>query len=219
MIRVLVCDDQPLVRTGLVTVLDAEPDLAVVAQAADGAQALHRARETHPDVVVTDVRMPGLDGISLTRALAGEDATAPLHVLVITSYALDEYVYEALRAGASGFLLKDALPEELAAAVRVVARGDALVDPAMTRRLIGRYAERVAPPGRTLREHRLGSLSARELEVLVLVGRGLSNREIAAELAISTETVKTHVSRILARTGLRDRVQAVALAFRTGLVS
>jgi DNA-binding NarL/FixJ family response regulator len=214
-LRVLVCDDQAIVRTGFVAILDAQPDLSVVAEAADGREAVRLARALAPDVAVMDIRMPVLDGIDATRELAGPGVQHPVKVLVVTTFHLDEYVYAALQAGASGFLLKDALPEELVAAVRTVAAGEALLAPTVTRQLIGRFAERVRPaPGRP---PELDRLTEREFEVLVLMGRGSSNAEIAQELHVGLETVKTHVSRILTKLGLRDRVQAVVLAHRAGL--
>lgn len=216
-IRVLICDDQELVRTGYATILAAQPDLDVVGEAGDGRAAVSAAGRLRPDVVVMDVRMPLLDGIEATRLLAGPGVSAPVKVLVVTTFNLDEYVYDALRAGASGFLLKDAKPAELVAAVRTVAEGDALLAPAVTRQLIGRFAHRVRPA-----DAESGGpfdvLARREVEVLKLIATGMSNTEIAASLVISPETVKTHVSRILGKLGLRDRVQAVVLAYRTGLV-
>jgi DNA-binding NarL/FixJ family response regulator len=216
MISVLVCDDQALVRTGFVTIFDAQPDLTVVGEASDGKSAVDLARRLKPAVVVMDIRMPVMDGIEATRALAGTGVTDPAKVLVVTTFNLDEYVYEALRAGASGFLLKDADPPQLVEAVRTVARGDALLAPEVTRRLIGRYAARVRPASPA--EAAVGALTPRELEVLTLIAAGLSNGEIAATLVIGAETVKTYVSRILMKLELRDRVQAVVFAYRTGLV-
>jgi DNA-binding NarL/FixJ family response regulator len=216
MISVLVCDDQALVRTGFVTILDAQPDLTVVGEASDGKAAVGLARRLRPDVVVMDVRMPVMDGIEATRALAGSGVTDPVKVLVVTTFNVDEYVYEALRAGASGFLLKDADPPELIDAVRTVARGDALLAPAVTRRLIGQYADRIRPPASTAAA--VDALTPRELEVLRLLAAGLSNAEIAAALVIGAETVKTYVARILMKLDLRDRVQAVVFAYRIGLV-
>ncbi|QGQ19847.1 response regulator [Cellulomonas sp. JZ18] len=214
-LRVLVCDDQPLIRTGFTTIVDAQPDMTVVATAEDGRSAVALARRLRPDVVVMDVRMPVLDGIAATRRLAGEGVTDPVKVLVVTTFDLDEYVYEALRAGASGFLLKDAPPARLLDGIRVVAAGDALLAPEVTRRLVGRYASRVSPPPGADEER----LTPRELEVLRLVAQGMSNAEIAAELVLSHETVKTYVSRILAKLDLRDRVQAVVHAYRRGIVT
>ena len=219
-IRVLVCEDQGLVRAGFVTILSAQPDMEVVGEAEDGRAAIRSAEELKPDVVVMDIRMPLLDGIEATRRLAGPGAATPAKVLVVTTFNVDEYVYEALRAGASGFLLKDAPPPELINAVRTVARGESLLAPAVTRTLIGRFADRLRPaaaPASPERE-RLRVLAPRELEVLLLISKGLSNAEIAAELVISPETVKTYVSRIFTKLDLRDRVQAVILAYGAGLV-
>jgi DNA-binding NarL/FixJ family response regulator len=218
-VRVLICEDQPLVRTGFVTILGAQPDLEVVGEAGNGHEAVQQARRLRPDVVVMDIQMPLLDGIEATRRLAGPDAETPMRVLVVTTFNVDEYVYQALRAGASGFLLKDAPPAELVGAVRTVAAGESLLAPAVTRGLIGRYAERLRPAADRAGGGTLGTLTPRELEVLGLIARGLSNAEIAAELVIAAETVKTYVSRLLAKLDLRDRVQAVVLAYRTGLVS
>jgi DNA-binding NarL/FixJ family response regulator len=215
-ISVLVCDDQALVRTGFVTIFNAQPDLTVAGEAADGRAAVDLAHRLKPDVVVMDVRMPRMDGIEATRALAGTGVADPAKVLVVTTFNVDEYVYEALRAGASGFLLKDADPPQLVEAVRVVARGEALLAPSVTRQLIGRYADRVRPAAAS--SSAVDSLTPRELEVLRLIAAGLSNTEIAATLVIGAETVKTYVSRILTKLNLRDRVQAVVLAYRIGLV-
>ena len=218
--RVLVCDDQALIRAGYATVLAAQPGLEVVGEVGDGRAAVEAAERLRPDIVVMDVRMPVLDGIAATRLLAGPGVAVPVKVLVVTTFNLDEYVYEALRAGASGFLLKDATPAELVAAVQTVARGEALLAPAVTRRLVGRFAARVRPPAPAAGPGTaLSPLAPREVEVLKLIADGLSNAEIAAELVISRETVKTYVSRILTKLDLRDRVQAVVLAYRTGLVS
>jgi DNA-binding NarL/FixJ family response regulator len=218
-VRVLVAEDQALVRAGFVTILNAQPDVEVVGEAENGHEAVHAARELRPDVVVMDIRMPLLDGIEATRQLAGPDAEQPTRVLVVTTFNVDEYVYEALRAGASGFLLKDAPPAELVGAVRTIAAGESLLASAVTRKLIGRYAERLRPAAVRQGEGPLGALTVRELEVLRLIAAGMSNAEIAAELVIAAETVKTYVSRILTKLDLRDRVQAVVLAYRTGLVS
>jgi DNA-binding NarL/FixJ family response regulator len=215
-IRVLVCDDQLLVRTGLVTIIDAQPDLEVAGECGDGRTAVDLAARLRPDVVVMDVRMPVLDGIEATRLLAGAGVSQPAKVLVVTTFNLDEYVYRALRAGASGFLLKDAPPDRLLDGIRTVAKGAALLDPEVTRQLVGKYAARIRPvdddPGDI-------PLTPRELEVLRLIADGFSNSEIAATLMISQETVKTFVSRMLTKLGLRDRVQAVIYAFRQGLVT
>jgi DNA-binding NarL/FixJ family response regulator len=215
MIRVLVCDDQALVRTGFVTILDAQDDLEVVGEAADGRAAVALARRLRPDVVVMDIRMPVLDGIEATRQLAGPGVAEPVRTLVVTTFNLDEYVFAALRAGASGFLLKDATPQQLIAGVRTVAAGEALLAPAVTRQLIGRFGTRVRPAEPQVSAERV--LAPRELEVLRLIATGLSNAEIAATLVISAETVKTYVSRILTKLDLRDRVQAVVYAYRNGL--
>ncbi|MFJ6571149.1 response regulator [Streptomyces sp. NPDC091292] len=215
-VRVLVCDDQVMVRTGLVTIIDAQPDLEVVGECGDGRSAVDLAGELAPDVVVMDVRMPVLDGIEATRLLAGTGVTQAVKVLVVTTFNLDEYVYEALRAGASGFLLKDAPPAQLLHGIRTVATGAALLDPEVTRQLVGVHAARIRPAGRAPDDL---PVTPRELEVLCLIADGLSNSEIAAALHISPETVKTFVSRILTKLGLRDRVQAVVYAYRHGLVT
>ncbi|MGW1427876.1 response regulator [Streptomyces sp. NPDC001108] len=214
--RVLVCDDQALIRTGLVTIIDAQPDMEVVGECGDGRKGVDLARELDPDVVVMDIRMPVLDGLEATRLLAGAGVAHPVKVLVVTTFNLDEYVYEALRAGASGFLLKDAPPDHLLHGIRTVAMGAALLDPEVTRQLVGRYATRIRPTNGAPEDI---PLTPRELEVLRLIANGLSNSEIAAALVISQETVKTFVSRILAKLNLRDRVQAVVYAFRHGLAS
>ncbi|MGW7276922.1 response regulator transcription factor [Streptomyces sp. BB1-1-1] len=215
-VRVLVCDDQVLIRTGLATIIDAQPDLEVAGECGDGQAAVDLAGELRPDVVVMDVRMPVLDGIEATRLLAGAGVRHPVKVLVVTTFNLDEYVYEALRAGASGFLLKDAPPDRLLHGIRTVAMGAALLDPEVTRRLVGRYAARIRPARGTPNDI---PLTPRETEVLRLIADGLSNSEIAAALVISPETVKTFVSRILTKLDLRDRVQAVVYAYRHGLVA
>jgi DNA-binding NarL/FixJ family response regulator len=212
--RVLVVDDQPVVRAGFAAILDAEPDLSVVGTAADGAAAVELAGSLRPDVVVMDIRMPGMDGLTATRLLT--DAPDPPRVLVLTTFDLDAYVFEALRAGASGFLLKDAKPDDLLAAIRVVAAGDGMLAPAVTRRLIAAFAggavtppaESATPPG----------LTPREREVLTLVASGLSNAEIGERLGVATGTVKTHVNALLTKLGVRDRVQATILAYDLGLV-
>jgi DNA-binding NarL/FixJ family response regulator len=211
---VLIADDQPLVRAGLRAILETQPDIAVAGEALDGLDAVELARRRAPDVVLMDVKMPRLDGIEATRRIVAESEVADL---VLTTFDLDEYVYEALRAGASGFLLKDAPPESLIAAVRVLAAGEALIAPAITKRLIERFA-RSAPPADTP-PAALEELTPRELEVLVLIARGRSNREIAEELVLSEATVKTHVKRVLAKLGLRDRVHAVVLAYESALVT
>jgi DNA-binding NarL/FixJ family response regulator len=211
-IRVLIADDQTLVRSGFRMILRAEPDIDVVGEAADGAEAVALARELDPDVVLMDVRMPNLDGIEATRRIIDASEHAP-RVLVLTTFDLDEYVYEALRAGASGFLLKDAPEEQLVSGIRIVAGGASLFAPTVTRRLIERFASAAPPaPARAL-----GDLTPRELEVLRLVARGLSNAEIAAELVLSEHTAKTHVAHILDKLDLRDRVQAVVLAYESGI--
>ncbi|NHI06316.1 response regulator transcription factor [Streptomyces sp. ARC32] len=216
-VRVVICDDQALIRTGLATIVDAQPDLEVVGECGDGRAGVDLARELRPDVVVMDIRMPVLDGLEATRLLAGAGVQHPVKVLVVTTFNLDEYVYEALRAGASGFLLKDAPPDRLLHGIRTVAMGAALLDPDVTRRLVGRYAARIRPAeGGTTRDI---PLTPRETEVLRLIADGLSNSEIAAALVISPETVKTFVSRILTKLDLRDRVQAVVFAYRHGLVT
>ena len=218
MIRVLVVDDQAMVRQGFAALLAAQPDLLVVGDAADGAQAVAMAREHAPDVVLMDVRMPVLDGIQATRRIL--DAGPGLHrpkVVILTTFDLDDYVFEALRAGASGFLLKDAPAAELVTAVRVVAAGDGLLAPSVTRRLIEQFAAR--PKGTGHQPARLAALTPRETEVLRLIARGRSNAEIAGELVVAEQTVKTHVSRVLTKLDLRDRAQAVVFAYETGVVS
>jgi len=206
MIRILIADDQPLMRTGFRMILDAEPDLEVVGEAADGAEAVRLAGGVRADVVLMDIRMPGMDGIEATRRLAGEGVQDPVRVLILTTFDLDEYVLSALRAGASGFLLKDVPPEDLVDAIKVVAAGDALLAPSVTRRLLDRFASRLPDPAAT-RPVALDTLTARELEVLGLVARGMSNAEIAEHLVVSETTVKTHVGRLLYKLDLRDRVQ------------
>jgi len=214
---VLLVDDQPLLRTGFRMILSAETDLRVVGEAGDGASAVELARRLRPDVVLMDIRMPGMDGIQATRALAGPGVEEPVKVLILTTFGLDEYVVESLRAGASGFLLKDAPPEDLVEAIRIVAAGEALLAPSVTRRLLDRVASRL-PPANEDTIPALSQLTEREMEVLKLMARGLSNAEIAEKLVVSETTVKTHVSRVLAKLDLRDRVQAVILAYETGLV-
>jgi DNA-binding NarL/FixJ family response regulator len=222
-IRVLVADDQAMVREGLSVLLAAQPDIEVVGEAGNGREAVDKATELRPDVVLMDVRMPVLNGLEATRLIVDDggrpsDAGAPgrPRVLVVTTFDLDEYVYEALRAGASGFVLKDSSAVALAEAVRVVAAGDALLSPSVTRRLLAEFARLGAPRGPT--RERVEELTHRETEVLALVARGRSNIEIADELVVAEQTVKTHVSRILAKLGLRDRTQAAVFAYETGLV-
>lgn len=215
-LRIVVCDDQDVVRAGFVTIIDAQPDLVVVGEAADGEAAVRVVRRERPDVVVMDIRMPVLDGIEATRAIAGPRVEDAARVLVVTTFSLDSLVFDALRAGASGFLLKDAKPAELLSAIRTIAAGDSLIAPAVTRALIGRYAERLRPSERDASV--FDALNPREREVLILLADGLSNAEIATDLVVSHETVKTYVSRILTKLGVRDRVQAVVLAHRAGLV-
>jgi DNA-binding NarL/FixJ family response regulator len=212
MTRVVIVDDQEMVRTGLGMVLESEADLEVVGEAGDGEQAVRVVSRERPDVVLMDVRMPGTDGIEATRRIT--EAHPEVAVIMLTTFDLDEYVYGALRAGASGFLLKDAPADDLVAAIRVVARGEALLAPSITKRLIAEFAARretTAPPG-------LDSLTEREVEVLRLVARGMTNAEIATELFLGETTVKTHVSRLLTKLGLRDRVQLVVTAYESGLV-
>jgi DNA-binding NarL/FixJ family response regulator len=213
--RVLIADDQDLVRAGLRMILDAEPAIDVVGEATDGRDALEKARLLHPDVVLMDIRMPELDGLAATRLLL-ETPDTTTRVLILTTFDLDEYVYEALLAGASGFLLKDSPPEQLIAGIAVVARGDALLAPSVTRRVIEEFARR--PRARPGDQAALDELTPRELEVLKLIARGLSNTEIAGSLFVSETTVKTHVAHILMKLELRDRVQAVVLAYESGLV-
>ena len=210
----LIADDQALVRTGFRMVLDTDPDLRVVAEAKDGADAVEATRRSRPEIVLMDIRMPVMDGLEATRQIvAAED---PPRVLVLTTYDLDEYVFDALLAGASGFLLKDVAPEQLLAAIHVIAQGDSLLSPSVTRRLIESFVRDhpdtpQPPPG-------FDELTARELEILGLIARGLSNAEIAEQLVVSGTTVKTHVARVLDKLGLRDRVQAVVLAYETGII-
>jgi DNA-binding NarL/FixJ family response regulator len=215
MIRILIADDQALVRAGLRMILEAQGDLEVVGEAEDGRAALDRCRELAPDLVLMDIRMPEVDGLEATRRLLAQADPVP-KVVVLTTFDTDEYVYEAIRAGASGFLLKSAPPEQLVAGVRAVMAGDALLAPEITRRLLDRFIRR-PPPGQATPPE-LAELTARELEVLRLIADGRSNAEIAAALVLSEATVKTHVNHILTKLRLRDRVQAVALAYRTGLM-
>jgi DNA-binding NarL/FixJ family response regulator len=213
-VRILIVDDQALVRGGLRMILDAQPDLEVVGEAADGREALQRARELTPDLVLMDIRMPELDGLETTRHLLAREPSPK--VLVLTTFDLDDYVYDAIRAGASGFLLKSAPPQQLVAGIRTVMGGDSLLAPEITRRLLDRFVSRPPRPAGT--PAALAELSQRELEVLRLIADGRSNSEIAADLFLSEATVKTHVTHILTKLRLRDRVQAVALAYRTGFV-
>jgi DNA-binding NarL/FixJ family response regulator len=217
-IRVVVADDQGMVRSGFSTLLNAQPDIEVVGEAANGQEAVERAAGLRPDVILMDVRMPVLDGLQATRRITALPVTpaGPPKILILTTFDLDDYVYEALRAGASGFLLKDASAGELATAVRVVAAGDGLLAPGVTRRLIAEFARMGAP--RVPAGRKLGELTERETEVLALVARGMTNAEIAAHLFVAEQTIKTHVSRVLMKLGLRDRAQAVVFAYENGLV-
>jgi DNA-binding NarL/FixJ family response regulator len=217
-ITVLLADDQALVRAGFRALLGAEPDIAVVGEASDGVEAVRLTREHRPDVVLMDIRMPGVDGLEATRRIAAEPALAGTRVVILTTFELDEYVFEALRTGASGFLVKDTEPVELLRAVRAVAAGDALLSPSVTRRVIGEFATagargRTAPPPRELEQ-----LTEREREVMMLVAEGLSNDEIAGRLLISPATAKTHVSRAMIKLGARDRAQLVVYAYEAGLI-
>jgi DNA-binding NarL/FixJ family response regulator len=218
-ITVMIADDQEMVRGSFAAFLDAQPDIRVVAQAADGAEAVRSVAEARPDVVLMDVRMPVMDGLEATRRILSPDGASPHvpKVVMVTTFDIDDYVHEALRAGASGFLLKDASPDELTRAVRVVAGGDALLAPSVTRLLLERFAQ-PRDPARTRAALALDELTQREREVLVLIGRGLSNREIARELFIGEQTVKTHVGRLLQKVPARDRVQLVITAYDAGLV-
>ena len=213
-VRVLLVDDQSLVRAGFRLVLENEADIEVVGEASNGHEALHSTRRLDPDVVLMDIRMPELDGIAATRSITARHRA---RVLVLTTYDLDEYVYDALQAGASGFLLKDTPPPQLAAGIRAVAAGEALLAPTVTRRLIEEFAR--LGPAQRVRPSALDELTPRELDVLRLLARGLSNAEIAEQLVVSDTTVKTHVAHVLSKLGLRDRVQAVVLAYECGLVS
>ena len=215
-VRVLIADDQTLVRAGFRKILEADAEIEVVGEAADGFEAVEAARALEPDVVLMDVRMPRLDGLEATRQLVEQGKEDGPRVLVLTTFALEEYVYEALRAGASGFLLKDVPPEQLLAGVHVVARGDALLDPAITRSVIEEFAAR--PAVRRELADKLDELTPREREVFSLVARGLSNAEIARELVVSEGTVKSHVAHVLLKLGLRDRVQSVIYAYESGVV-
>ncbi|SFW43412.1 response regulator [Amycolatopsis australiensis] len=212
MIRVLLADDQPLIRSGFRALLDAEPGIEVVAEAADGGEAVTLAARHLPDVALLDVRMPGVDGLEATRRIAADPALAAVHVVILTNYGFDEYVFDALRAGAAGFLVKDIRPEDFLHAVRVAARGDALLAPSITRKLIDRYVTQPPVPGAGLAE-----LTNREREAVALVARGLSNDEIAARMVISPLTAKTHVNRAMTKLRARDRAQLVVFAFESGL--
>jgi DNA-binding NarL/FixJ family response regulator len=212
--RIVLADDQPLVRAGFRMILEAEDDIDVAGEASDGEEAVAVTRQLQPDVVLMDIQMPKVDGLEATRRIA-QDASTDSRILILTTFERDDYVFEALRAGASGFMLKNAAPEDLVRAVRVVATGDALLDPAITRRVIEDYAQRAAPR----KDHaRLARLTEREREVLRLLATGKSNAELAAHLYLGEGTVKTHVSHLLGKLGLRDRVQAVVFAYETGLV-
>ncbi|MFJ6382873.1 response regulator [Kitasatospora sp. NPDC092039] len=221
-IRVMLVDDQELLRTGFRMILQSQGDIEIAAEAGDGAQALELLRRTEVDVILMDVRMPRLDGVQATRRICLAEDGSPLpnapHVLILTTFDLDEYAFAALKAGASGFLLKDVPPTELVAAIRAVHGGDAVVAPTTTRRMIDRFAEVLPTPHSAPGSDALGPLTEREREVFLLVAQGLSNGEIAARLVLSEATVKTHVGRILAKLGLRDRVQAVVLAYEAGLI-
>ncbi|AUA15605.1 response regulator transcription factor [Streptomyces malaysiensis subsp. malaysiensis] len=214
-IRVALADDQSLVRAGFHALLAAQPDIEVVGQAADGEQALALVREQRPDVVLMDIRMPVLDGLAATRGITGDPALGEVKVIMLTTFELDEYVFEAIRSGASGFLVKDTEPEELLRAVRAVVGGDALLSPGVTRRLIAEFAARSREPAPA---EALAELTEREREVMALVGMGLSNQEIARRLVVSPLTAKTHVSRTMVKLGARDRAQLVVLAYESGLV-
>ena len=215
MIRVLIADDQELVRAGFRALLDAQTDLEVVGEADDGEQAVQRARELHPDVVLMDIRMPVLDGLAATRDIASDKRLTDVRIVILTTFELDEYVFEAIRSGAAGFLVKDTKPAELVEAVRVVAGGEALLSPSVTRRLISEFAARAKEPPRS---EALAELTEREREVMALAATGLSNDEIARRLVVSSATAKTHVSRAMIKLGARDRAQLVVLAYETGLV-
>ncbi|GAA1532245.1 response regulator transcription factor [Actinomadura kijaniata] len=215
MIKVLLADDQGLVRAGFRALLDAQPDIEVVGEADDGEQAVEQARRLRPDVILMDIRMPGLDGLAATRRIASDERLGGIRIVILTTFELDEYVFEALRGGASGFLVKDTEPVELIHAVRAVAAGDALLSPSVTRRLIAEFAAKAREP---IVSPRLNSLTDREREVMTLVGAGLSNEEIARRLVVSPATAKTHVSRTMIKLGARDRAQLVVFAYESGLV-
>jgi DNA-binding NarL/FixJ family response regulator len=216
MIRVLLADDQPLLRSGFRALLDLEDDIEVVAEAADGAEAVALARRHLPDIALVDIQMPVVDGIEATRRIAAEPALAGVHVVILTNYGMDEYVFDALRAGAAGFLVKDILPEDFLHAVRVAARGDALLAPSITRKLIDRY---VTLPPQTVAGTELKELTNREREAVALVAWGLSNDQIADRMVISSLTAKTHINRAMAKLHARDRAQLVVLAYESGLVT
>ncbi|TDC84989.1 response regulator transcription factor [Micromonospora sp. KC606] len=215
MIRVILADDQALVRAGFRSLLDAEPDVEVVGEASDGAHAVRLARQLRPDVVLMDIRMPGVDGLAATRQIAADPALFGIRIVVLTTFELDEYVGEALRAGAAGFLVKSVMPAELIHGVRVVAAGEGLLSPSVTRRVIEQFAARTATPAPS---RRIAKLTDREREVVALAGTGLSNDEIASRLVISRATAKTHVSRAMVKLGARDRAQLVVFAYEAGLV-
>ena len=215
MIRVLLADDQALVRAGFRALLDAEPDIEVVGEAGDGAQAVRLAGQTRPDLVLMDIRMPGTDGLAATRQIAADPALVAVRIVILTTFELDEYVFEALRAGAAGFLVKDTEPADLVRGVRAVAAGDALLSPGVTRRVIEQFAARAVQPAPA---PAVAELTDREREVTALVGAGLSNDEIAQRLVVSRATAKTHVSRAMVKLGARDRAQLVVFAYEAGLV-
>jgi DNA-binding NarL/FixJ family response regulator len=217
-ISVLLADDQALVRAGFRALLNAEPDIQVVAEASDGVEAVRQAQLTRPDVVLMDIRMPGVDGLEATRRIASDPALAETRVVILTTFELDEYVFEALRTGASGFLVKDTEPVELLRGIRAVAAGDALLSPSVTRRVIAEFAGSVGRPRPATPPAHLDQLTDREREVLVLVAEGLSNDEIATRLVISPATAKTHVSRTMIKMGARDRAQLVVYAYEAGLI-
>jgi DNA-binding NarL/FixJ family response regulator len=216
MIRVLLVDDQPLIRSGFRALLDLEDDIEVVAEAADGAQGLALTRQHLPDIALIDIQMPVVDGIEATRRIAADPALAQVHVVILTNYGMDEYVLDALRAGAAGFLVKDIVPDDLVHAVRVAARGDALLAPSLTRRLINRYVTQPLP---TVADSALDELTAREREAVALVAQGLSNDQIAGRMVISPLTAKTHINRAMTKLHARDRAQLVVLAYESGLVT
>jgi DNA-binding NarL/FixJ family response regulator len=216
-VRVLLVDDQALIRAGFRMILEAEEDIEVVGECADGTQAIDSVVRLKPDVVLMDIRMPEMDGIEATRRIVERDGDPPVRVLMLTTFDLDEYVYDALRAGASGFLLKDVPADQLISGIRMIAQGEALLAPSVTRRLIAEFSR--SAPGRGEAPAALEELTPRELEVFKLLARGLSNAELASELVVSETTVKTHVARVLMKLGVRDRVQAVVLAYESGLVS